>query len=203
MSPERSLDYAQMVLDNSTDAIVLMDLDYSVLAFNQNLQDTIKTYSGRILKIGDDYRSYVTEQDKGVFFDIFQKAIAGESIQFERHSDHKGIAIWFEYRINPTYDKEKHLLGVCLRAKNIDIRKKMEIKIQAQIHELKEIARIQSHDIRRPLANILGLLELLDSGMPDDKINEIHCYLKESAKDLDFLVCEIVKRTAISFSEFQ
>lgn len=201
MSPERSLDYAQMVLDNSSDAIVLMGLDYSVLAFNQSIQDTLKIYSGRLLKIGDDYRSFVTEQDKDVFFDIFQRAIAGESIQFERHSDHKGISIWFEYRINPTYDKEKHLLGVCLRAKNIDIRKKMEIKIQEQIHELQEIARIQSHEIRRPLANILGLLELLESGMPEDKINEIHSYLKESAKDLDLLVCEIVKRTAISFSE--
>ncbi|TGL37860.1 PAS domain S-box protein [Leptospira perdikensis] len=329
MSPERPLDYAQMVLDNSTDAIVLMGLDYSVLAFNQSLLDTLKAYSGRMIQIGDDYRSFVTDQDKEVFHGLVEKAIQGESTLLERHSDHKGISIWFEYRMNPTYDKEKNLLGVCLRAKNIDVRKKMEIalseseqkfrnliesapnailivdtegkivhcnletentfgfkkeelidksveqlvpmrhrtghdrlvngylqapkpmrigknqvasavkkdgteilveislngfevnqtnyvsaiivditekiqienKIKEQIHELKEIARIQSHEIRRPLANILGLLELLESGMSEEKTNEIHSYLKESAKDLDLLVCEIVNRTAISFSK--
>ncbi|TGL91017.1 PAS domain S-box protein [Leptospira congkakensis] len=315
-----------MVLDNSTDAIVLIGLDYSVLAFNQSLLDTLKAYSGRIIKNGEDYRSFVTDQDKEVFHILFQKAIHGETTLLERHSDHKDISLWFEYRMSPTYDHEKNLLGVCLRAKNIDTRKKMEIalveseqkfrnliesapnailiidtfgkivhcnletentfgfkkeelinqsverlvpfrfrsghdllvggyisnpipmrigkdqvtsavkkdgteilveislngfevnqtnyvsaiivditekiqietRIKEQLRELKEIARIQSHEIRRPLANILGLLELLESEISEEKTKEIHSYLRKSANDLDLLVCDIVKRTNIA-----
>lgn len=107
MNLERSINYAQMVLDNSTDAIVLMGLDYSVLAFNQNLVNTIQAYSGKILKIGDDYRNFVTANDKEVFFDLFQRAIAEESVTIERLASLNDISIWFEYKMNPTYDKEK------------------------------------------------------------------------------------------------
>ncbi|TGM56900.1 PAS domain S-box protein [Leptospira vanthielii] len=329
MIPDPSVNYAQMVLDNSTDAIVLMGLDYTVLAFNQNLENTIRAYSGKILKISDDYRNFVIAADKEVFFDLFQKALSGESVTIERLASLNDISIWFEYKMNPTYNKEKTLFGICLRAKNIDVRKKMEIalseseqkfrnliesapnpilivdqkgkivhcnietentfgfareelinqsveqlvpthhrkghdrllegyfqaprpmrigknqvtsavkkdgteiqvevslnsfvvnqtnyvsaiivditekvladnKIQKQIIELKEIARIQSHEIRSPLANILGLIDLLESGMSEDTTSEIYSYLRKSAKDLDHLVCDIVKRTAISLSK--
>lgn len=329
MFPEDSSNYAQMILDNSTDAIVLMGLDYSVLAFNQNLKDTILAYSGKTINIGDDYREFVTAGDKDVFFELFQKALMGQSIITERIASINSISIWFEYKLNPTYDKDKKLMGVCLRGKNIDARKKMEIalseseqkfrnliesapnailivdregkiihcnletentfgfpreelvnqpvellvpmhhrkghdrllegyfqaprpmrigknqvtsavkkdgteiqvevslnsfvvnqtnyvsaiivditekvladnKIQKQIFELKEIARIQSHEIRSPLANILGLINLLDSGTTSETTNEIYSYLKKSAKELDHLVNDIVKRTANSLLE--
>ncbi|MCW7492383.1 PAS domain S-box protein [Leptospira sp. 2 VSF19] len=329
MFPEDSSNYAQMILDNSTDAIVLMGLDYSVLAFNQNLKETILAYSGKTIKIGDDYREFVTAGDKEVFFELFQKSLLGQSVTIERIASINAISIWFEYKMNPTYDKDKKLMGVCLRGKNIDVRKKMEIalseseqkfrnliesapnailivdregkiihcnletentfgfsreeltnqpvellvpmhhrkghdrllegyfqapkpmrigknqvtsavkkdgteiqvevslnsfvvnqtnyvsaiivditekvladnKIQKQIFELKEIARIQSHEIRSPLANILGLINLLESGLATDTTNEIYTYLKQSAKELDNLVCEIVNRTAVSLQE--
>ena len=323
------VNYAQMVLDNSTDAIVLMGTNYSVLAFNQNLGMTIQAYSGKILKIGDDYRNFVTSSDKEVFFDLFQTAVRGESVTIERLASLNQISIWYEYKMTPTYDKDKNLLGVCLRAKNIDSKKKMEIalseseqkfrnliesapnailivdskgkiihcnletentfgypkeelinqsiellvpfqhrgghdrmiegyfqsprpmrigkdqvttavkkdrteilvevslnsfvvnqtnyvsaiivditekvlaerKIKKQIHELKEIARIQSHEIRSPLSNILGLVNLLESGMPEETTKEIYSHLRKSATDLDTFICDIVKRTAISLSQ--
>ncbi|PKA23124.1 diguanylate cyclase [Leptospira sp. mixed culture ATI2-C-A1] len=329
MIPDHPVNYAQMVLDNSTDAIVLMGTNYSVLAFNQNLDTTIQEYSGKILKIGDDYRDFVIASDKDVFFELFQTAVRGESVTIERLASLNQISVWYEYKMAPTYDKDKNLLGVCLRAKNIDAKKKMEIalseseqkfrnliesapnailivdsrgkiihcnletentfgfsreeiinqsvellvpfhhrsghdrmiegyfqsprpmrigkdqvttavkkdgseifvevslngfvvnqtsyvsaiivditekvladqKIKNQIQELKEIARIQSHEIRSPLSNILGLVNLLESGMPEETKKEIYTHLRKSATDLDTLICGIVKKTAISLSQ--
>lgn len=85
----------------------------------------------------------------------------------------------------------------------VDITEKVlaERKIKKQIHELKEIARIQSHEIRSPLSNILGLVNLLESGMPEETTKEIYSHLRKSATDLDTFICDIVKRTAISLSQ--
>ncbi|TGK91506.1 PAS domain S-box protein [Leptospira brenneri] len=326
MNADASINYAQIIMDNSTDAILLIGLDHSVLAYNQNLKDTILAYSGKILKAGDNYLEFLNKEDTTVFLDIFQRCMSGETVTIERIEELNKIPVWFEFRLNPTYDKDKNLLGICLRGKDIDTRKKMEIahseseekfrnliesapnailivdtkgkivhcnletentfgyrkeelinqsvellvplrhrsghdnlvsgyiqaprpmrigknqvtsaikkdgteilveislngfevnqtnyvsaiivditekiqaenKIKVQIQELKEIARIQSHEIRRPLANILGLLELLESGMTEEKRNEVHSYLRKSANDLDELVVDIVKRSSIS-----
>ncbi|PJZ45845.1 PAS domain S-box protein [Leptospira brenneri] len=324
MNADASINYAQIIMDNSTDAILLIGLDHSVLAYNQNLQDTILAYSGKILKAGDNYLEFLNKEDTIVFLDMFQRCINGETVTIERIEELNQIPVWFEFKLNPTYDKDKNLLGICLRGKDIDTRKKMqmahseseekfrnliesapnsilivdtsgkivhcnietentfgyhkeelinqsvellvplryrsghdhlvsgyvqaprpmrigknqvtsairkdgkeifveislnsfevnktnyvsaiivditekiqiETKIKEQIQELKEIARIQSHEIRRPLANILGLLELLESKMTEEKRNEIHSYLRKSANDLDELVYDIVKRSS-------
>ena len=66
-------------------------------------------------------------------------------------------------------------------------------KIKAQNKVLREIAIIQSHEVRRPLANILGVIEILqNSGALKDL--EIFDLLVESAKDLDMQIRAIVNK---------
>jgi signal transduction histidine kinase len=67
-------------------------------------------------------------------------------------------------------------------------------KIKTQNKVLREIAFIQSHEVRRPLANILGVIEILkNSGALDDL--EIFDHLVESAKELDNEIRSIVQKT--------
>lgn len=68
--------------------------------------------------------------------------------------------------------------------------------IQLQNLELKRIAQIQSHTVRRPLANILGLASILDfykDGLSKELI-EIIDNIIESSKQLDQVITEIVQR---------
>ncbi len=58
--------------------------------------------------------------------------------------------------------------------------------------QLEEIGFIQSHVVRKPLANILGLAELLEA---DGSNKEILNLLVSSAKDLDKVVNEISRKT--------
>lgn len=67
-------------------------------------------------------------------------------------------------------------------------------KIKAQNKVLREIAFIQSHEVRRPLANILGMIEILkNSGALNDL--EIFNHLVESANELDREIRNIVNKT--------
>ncbi|RYE29108.1 MAG: hypothetical protein EOP42_15155 [Sphingobacteriaceae bacterium] len=57
---------------------------------------------------------------------------------------------------------------------------------------LHEIAYSQSHLVRRPLANIIGLVEMLETTEEVNTNNAVVLMLKQSAAELDKMVKDIV-----------
>ncbi|WP_300566212.1 response regulator [Flavobacterium sp.] len=75
-------------------------------------------------------------------------------------------------------------------------KKNAEEKINQQHKKLLEVAFLQSHQIRRPVADILGLIDAFDmknSANPEN--SEIIARLKITAEDLDNIIRDIVKKT--------
>lgn len=71
-----------------------------------------------------------------------------------------------------------------------------EEKITLQNQKLLEISNLQSHQIRRPVSNILGLIQMFNTDNPADNSNlEILEKLEIAAKDLDNIIREIVVKT--------
>ncbi|WP_439505820.1 PAS domain S-box protein [Sediminibacterium sp.] len=67
-------------------------------------------------------------------------------------------------------------------------------KMKTQNKVLRDIAFIQSHEVRRPLANILGVIEVLNSSNSVQN-KEIFDHLIQSANELDMQIRSIVKKT--------
>lgn len=65
--------------------------------------------------------------------------------------------------------------------------------IEEQNNKLKEIAYMQSHIIRVPVANIMGLTNLLFYQGNDDTENELIHHLKQSVEQLDDVIRNMVK----------
>ena len=79
-------------------------------------------------------------------------------------------------------------------------------KLKKQNAKLLEIAFLQAHQVRAPVANVLGLINLLNFENPNDPINvEILKRLRETTIAFDNIIHEIVKITseikAIKFVE--
>lgn len=70
-------------------------------------------------------------------------------------------------------------------------------KIEMQDKALKDISWTQSHVVRAPLANLIGLIDLLKEnrkmGLIDDRLVD---YISESADRLDHVIHDIVKKTS-------
>jgi PAS domain S-box-containing protein len=66
-------------------------------------------------------------------------------------------------------------------------------KIKTQNKVLRDIAFIQSHEVRKPLANILGILEILHQSGTLKEL-EILEHLTESARELDQQIRQIVNK---------
>lgn len=85
------------------------------------------------------------------------------------------------------------LLGFTL---DITKQKMQTAALEMQNQKLKEIAWVQSHQVRAPLARIMGLIHLIN-GYPDQKM-DLHDALNHiltSANELDGIVRSIVRKT--------
>jgi PAS domain S-box-containing protein len=79
---------------------------------------------------------------------------------------------------------------------DITRRKKDENLLRAQNEKLMRIAHLQSHIVRKPIANVLGIIDLLDLENPNDPTNlELIPQLETASKELDIIVKEIVQNT--------
>ena len=71
-------------------------------------------------------------------------------------------------------------------------------KIEKQNSTLKELAFISTHDIRRPVSSILGLVDLIDKKHPESSENmEILTYIEKSAEELDLMIHQIVEKCRV------
>lgn len=74
--------------------------------------------------------------------------------------------------------------------------KRVLAHVKDQNRRLQEIASISSHEIRRPVATILGLTNLFDRNNPDNPLNrEIINHIDSTAKELDSVIHTIVEKT--------
>lgn len=88
-------------------------------------------------------------------------------------------------------DRTVNILRALIESKRNDMR------IAEQTKRLQDIASISSHNIRRPVATILGLTNLFDRKNPDNPLNkEVMDHLETSAMELDDVIHIIVEKTA-------
>jgi hypothetical protein len=77
-----------------------------------------------------------------------------------------------------------------------NFRQKQQLKELKTNKKLEEIADITSHQLRGPVASIMGLVGLFNKENPTDPFNkEIVEHLDKSAKDLDKVIHKIVEKT--------
>ncbi|MDT0645108.1 PAS domain-containing protein [Zunongwangia sp. F260] len=92
-------------------------------------------------------------------------------------------------------NKEKEAVRIVGAARDITRSKEMIQEIQLQNKLLKDITWIQSHKVRAPLSRILSLVELLPEAKGKKDQEEILNYLMCSAKELDEVVKNVVKKS--------
>lgn len=106
------------------------------------------------------------------------------------------FGIYFRQTREPKPD-EVHIIERTVNIIRVLIESKRNIeRLNGQNHRLQEIASISSHQLRRPVATILGLVNLFDTGNPENAINhDIIAHLKVTAAELDEVIHNIVKKT--------
>ncbi|MBS1525016.1 MAG: PAS domain S-box protein [Bacteroidetes bacterium] len=90
--------------------------------------------------------------------------------------------------------------GVGLRMigamQDITLLKENELRVMQQNEKLLEIAQINAHEIRRPVATILGLVQLLnDNSVTSEADKQVLDHLKAATNELDDVIKRIIDKT--------
>jgi PAS domain S-box-containing protein len=106
-----------------------------------------------------------------------------------------GHVIWIKAIGNPLYDEYQNLIGIGGIIQDITEQEKARLKILDQNTALKEIALMQSHVMRHPVSNIIGIAKIIaeeDFGPID--LEQMINYLNNEAYKLDLIIKDIVSK---------
>lgn len=183
------------ILNSTTDSNILIDKNYKILSFNETTRKYVEAHFKKTINIGDDIQDYLFDSTKEIFYTNFQKALNGEQITVEWEMDFDtGYTVWFEINYYPVYNNDKEIIGVTFNSTDIDQRKRTEIKLKEKKAKLEKIAWNHAHEIRKPLANILGLIDLLSEEKDIEKQKLLFKYLNDSSIELDTILKENISK---------
>jgi len=179
------------IINNTRDLIWSVDRDSHIITGNQAFWDRVKELTGKDEDevTNDDF----TAERVLVFFESYERAFTGEAFRIVRQREDAGRQVYEELSFNPIRDLHNQVIGVNCFLRDITESQQHLHQIEEQNKRLREIAWIQSHRVRAPLAGILGLVQLCD--LRDSANAELIPLLKKSAEDLDQVIREITALT--------
>jgi signal transduction histidine kinase len=131
----------------------------------------------------------------------YHRALTGErySIVYESIEPLTQQVLSFEISFNPIYKTKRDIKGIGCFARNITEWLEKEKAIIDQNERLRHIASLTSHELRRPVASMLGLINIMDRVNffnPDNK--EIIGHLLTVGKEIDEVIRLIIDKSFIN-----
>jgi len=184
---EMKLQSLKMISDSSSDGILLLDKNYKIIAHNRPAESlSLELYKKQYLP-GDDFRKYIRPGAEQLFYRQFNAALLGtlneEVFEMVKRD---GTIVALKVQMTPVYDDSNSAVsGVAIITKDVTV-------VQELNNRLNTISAMQSHQIRRPVANMMSLVNLIDSAKLDDSEKEYLQLLKTSINQLEEEIRQIV-----------
>lgn len=185
------------IINNTPDIIWSMDRNQAIISANHAFWERIALITGKqtfeVTEKDYDPQLFVTWQS------YFDRALAGEAYKIIWTDKKDNTTIYEEVSFNPIYGQDGNVSGISCFSRDVTEQKKHQQKIESQNAQLREIAWIYSHRVRNHVANIMGIIQLIDSAKIADPqtVKMIHC-LQQSTHALDKVVKEISDRAQVS-----
>ena len=176
-----------IILESIGDAFFAVDRNWTVTYWNSMAELHLRMPREKVL--GKNLWTVYADAIPTSFYEQYHRAMdKSVAVHFEEY--YSPLQIWVEVNVYPSSS------GLSIYFKDISERKQHVSEIEHQYNQLREIARIQSHEVRAPLARLMGLVNLINEGMSAEA--ELPVILQRigiSAAELDALLREIVKQT--------
>jgi K+-sensing histidine kinase KdpD len=128
----------------------------------------------------------------------YARALKGEKYFITKQSMHPITQqpVYWETYFNPIYNSTGEVIAAGCFSRNITDRLNIEKALINQNERLKHIATLSSHDLRRPVASMLGLIDIIDKENFSNPANqEIIEHLFTTSAEIDTVIRQIVDKT--------
>jgi PAS domain S-box-containing protein len=180
------------IYQSTSEACTFIDKNFIIRYNNQVAKNITLQIFGKEAQIGENSLDYMLPEYRDEFESFYNKVLLGENITVER-TDGKQ---WWQFNMYPVFDEKHQIIGIAHNLKDITDRKNKEFKILQQNEALRQIAWLQSHELRAPVANLLGLCDYLKNYK--NEAEEVKEKLIESilevTEELDKIIHKIVNK---------
>lgn len=188
------------IFENTDFSIVLFDINLKIVSFNSNAKNLAVINYGKKLKKGISAFNYFPRSRKPFIKMVEKKVKNKEVVNYETtYQPKNGASEWYDVSWIGVVNKTGDTIGYILTLKDITAKKLADIereKITADLvkrnADLEHFTYIISHNLRAPLANIIGLAELLhEADIQTDDDKETLEALSHSANNLDSVILDL------------
>lgn len=181
------------ILNSTSEMHILISPEYKVLSFNKAAATNLLALYGKGIKEGSNILEFILPEAFDEFMEDFNKALSGELVRLERPLKFpNGQNIWLRTELSPARNDSNSIIGVVFNLMDIDQLKQYELSLEKSNEQLRAIAYKQSHEMRCPIAQVLGLMYLLKESPGDIEIMK---HVEKVAHELDAIVHDIVAQT--------
>lgn len=184
----------QKIVDGYFDLVWSFDTNFTLVTANKAFTAMRQRANQLPINIGDNIFKNVKPEVYKKWMPIYDRVLKGETILFEEKRTHVGPEHFVEIYLTPVYDADKTIIGVLGITRDVTQRKRAEEAIAEYVKELEEFAFKTSHELRRPVANLVGLSVILDleHTNEEDRVTSAK-YMNESIMELDDIVTNMAK----------
>jgi PAS domain S-box-containing protein len=177
------------IINNTDDIIWSINKKGEIITANQSFRKRLSAITGK--PYSSDLTMSLDAAVLETWKQFFERAFSGESYKVTMDQVRDGEQFFEEINFNPIRSKSGEVIGISCFSRDItDIQLHLQ-KIEEQNLRLKQIAWTQSHEVRKPLANILGLIELLQFHPSTQDRRQLISHIETAAVELDTIVNKI------------
>lgn len=119
------------ILENSSDCLLLIDKDFTVIEFNNQFRDFTTNEWGKPIEKNKNLLEYIPTVKEQFIKNKINKVLNGEKVSYETVYPQKdGTSITYYARLNPISDTENKVKGICVNLENITDLKKEEERLK-------------------------------------------------------------------------
>jgi len=194
------------LINGIEDMIWSVDPNLNLIAANDAFLEIMEAVTGKIVREGEPVlQKEFGEERLDKWRQYYERALKGErfTVNAQPHNPAHQTIRYSVISLSPMVNEAGTIFGVACHSKdvtqdtfNILALKQNELRIMQQNEQLMEIALINAHEIRRPVASILGLVHLLKDTNETEPTRELLQYLEMAANELDTIIKRIVDKTS-------
>lgn len=182
--------------ESTIDHHLLLGRNFEVLAFNRAWENHVYIRYGKHLTRGKSMSGFIHPDNLEKFYHDYLHALKGTAIYDERDLGTDGQEAWRIVKFEPAFDADGVVIGVAVNTTDVNRRVKQESIVQEQHRSLEQIAFMQAHELRRPVATILGLMDLIKANDYQQIETELS-YLEKTVEELDAKIKLVIDEVTI------
>lgn len=187
------------IFENTDTAYVLLDTTLKVVSFNGPAHKFSLEHLDKPIAEGEEALSYFSHITQAVVKKSLRDALNGANLGYEvNYPTESGVNKWYYAHFYPVWDNDARILGVVMSLRDITQRKTSELqekKITTELiqrnKDLEQFAYIISHNLRAPVANIIGIADALKDDLDQDERDIFMSGLYDSVKKLDNVITDL------------